>query len=631
MSRSIIFSGLFCLASLLGMSSLAFAEVDDDAVDILSRGPIHEAFAEPVVFNPEAGITIAKEPPEPIEEIPSEDKPEGYVAWIPGYWNWDEERDDFLWVSGFWRTLPPDREWEPGYWNRVPAGWQWVAGYWGSTAEDDVTYLPPPPASLEVGPSTTAPTVEHLWIPGCWSWVSARYAWKPGYWYAARPDWVWVPAHYVWTPRGCVFVAGYWDYPVAGRGMLNAPVCFNRPVYRNPHFTYCPRGVLDCTLITDCMFVRPRCNNYFFGDFYSARCVSLGYVPWFTFHATRGCYDPIYVHYHYNTCRTTPGVNWEHRWRDDYRHRCDNAPSRPPHQVINLAQYNVWTKQVTHHHEHALVKPVNLLVEQKKLPTQIIKLDDPTRIATLKMAHETRDYTKQRIALENKHFDIKPLEGNLPPGRQPSIQPAIPDTATKIKKPRSPIKLPTVTQPGQVTTLPVNKEIPGSKVKDIHTMPHIDKPNVGKPKIDLGDVTGRPTIVNPPENKPIVRNPGVVGREKPVNPDPIVKQPIVKQPKIENPIVREPPVRNLPKESKPINIPRENIPRNPMPMPRIEIPRNEAPKITIPKREIPRVEAPKITVPKVTAPKVTVPKPEVRVQPRIPMNIKPPRKVQEPK
>lgn len=33
--------------------------------------------------------------------LPPDQKPEGDdVAWIPGYWAWDDERNDFLWVSG---------------------------------------------------------------------------------------------------------------------------------------------------------------------------------------------------------------------------------------------------------------------------------------------------------------------------------------------------------------------------------------------------------------------------------------------------------------------------------------------------------------------------------------------------
>ncbi|MCF8145091.1 MAG: hypothetical protein K9N21_14335, partial [Deltaproteobacteria bacterium] len=37
-------------------------------VDILTHGPIHEAFAETVSFDPEAGIVVPKAPPNAITE-----------------------------------------------------------------------------------------------------------------------------------------------------------------------------------------------------------------------------------------------------------------------------------------------------------------------------------------------------------------------------------------------------------------------------------------------------------------------------------------------------------------------------------------------------------------------------------
>ena len=44
------------------------------------------------------------------------------VVWIPGYWSWDDSRNDFLWVSGIWRNLPPGRQWVPGYWSEAAGG-----------------------------------------------------------------------------------------------------------------------------------------------------------------------------------------------------------------------------------------------------------------------------------------------------------------------------------------------------------------------------------------------------------------------------------------------------------------------------------------------------------------------------
>ena len=106
---------------------------------VLTRGPIHEAFAQPVVFDAQAGITVNKEPPHPIAEMPPEEKPEGDdVEWIGGYWAWDADRNDFLWVSGIWRVEPAGLDWTPGYWSRTSDGWQWVSGYWAKSDAKEV-------------------------------------------------------------------------------------------------------------------------------------------------------------------------------------------------------------------------------------------------------------------------------------------------------------------------------------------------------------------------------------------------------------------------------------------------------------------------------------------------------------
>ena len=79
-------------------------------VEVLARGPVHEAFATPTT---EAVPTkpAPKEPPRPLDEMPPAEKPEGNVTWIAGYWAWDDDKNDYLWVSGTWRVAPPNRGW----------------------------------------------------------------------------------------------------------------------------------------------------------------------------------------------------------------------------------------------------------------------------------------------------------------------------------------------------------------------------------------------------------------------------------------------------------------------------------------------------------------------------------------
>jgi hypothetical protein len=120
-----------------------------DGVEVLTRGPVHEAFAETITFDPEPGVVVRKAPPAAIEELPPQQRPAGgNLAWIPGYWAWDDERTDFLWISGIWRALPPGRQWVPGYWAQSRQGFQWTSGYWADAAAIEIDYLPEPPATL---------------------------------------------------------------------------------------------------------------------------------------------------------------------------------------------------------------------------------------------------------------------------------------------------------------------------------------------------------------------------------------------------------------------------------------------------------------------------------------------------
>src|SRR5262249_52882676 len=84
-------------------------------VEVLARGPVHEAFAT-LAAEPVAAKPVPKKPPKALDEMPPDEKPEGDVIWMPGYWHYDDERQDFMWVSGVWRTPPPGKRWVAGYW-----------------------------------------------------------------------------------------------------------------------------------------------------------------------------------------------------------------------------------------------------------------------------------------------------------------------------------------------------------------------------------------------------------------------------------------------------------------------------------------------------------------------------------
>ncbi|MHB8972866.1 MAG: hypothetical protein ACYC4N_20685 [Pirellulaceae bacterium] len=369
----------------------------DGGVEVLTRGPVHEAFAETITFDPEPGVVVDKAPPEAIEELPPEQKPEGAnVDWIPGYWAWDDERSDFLWVSGIWRDLPPGRQWVPGYWGESGSGAQWTSGYWADANATEIDYLPEPPASLEEGPNIDAPSADHTWLPGCWIWQQNRYAWRPGYWATAQPNWVWIPAHYVWSPRGYVFNDGYYDYSVARRGVLFAPVYFNAGMNLRRGFSYSPVTVINSAVLSSHLFLRPSYGHYYFGDYYGSNYRATGFSPWFSFFSSRSGYDPFYAHQRWN--HRNDG-QWNNGLERDYAHRRDHEEARPP---------RTWKDQVDRRRRDGadydrnfdMAGSIDELSSRKEAPLRFQRVAQEQRELYGKRGQEVRDAREQRRNLE---------------------------------------------------------------------------------------------------------------------------------------------------------------------------------------------------------------------------------------
>jgi hypothetical protein len=307
-------------------------------IEVQARGPVHEAFAQPVSTQPEPSPVVPQAPPEPVPEEPPDQRPEGdNVQWIGGYWAWDADRNEFIWVSGTYRNVPPGQRWVPGYWENTPDGWRWVGGFWAPDTQAETPYLPQPPAPLNTDPSTPPPDDNSFYTPGVWVYRQTRYVWRPGFWRAYRPGLVWVPACYTWTPSGCVFVDGYWDYPLEDRGLLFAPVCFTRPLWQTPGWFYQPSYVVGCGPLLNAFFVRPGWGSYYFGDYYGAGYAGRGFQPWFAYGPRFR--DPLYGYYGWSH-RGNPG--WQAGLRQLYLDRVAGRAPLPPR---TLVQQNTLLRQ----------------------------------------------------------------------------------------------------------------------------------------------------------------------------------------------------------------------------------------------------------------------------------------------
>jgi len=441
----------------------------EEEFEVYTRGALHEAFAIPASNDVVVPPTVAKAPPELIEELPPEQQPEGEnVTWISGYWSWDEELEDYIWISGLWRDVPPDRQWVPGYWAQTPDGYQWVAGMWADNGPTTLVYLPTPPASVERGPSIEAPGPDYFYVPGCYEYRETRYLWRTGYWAPRQRDWIWVPAHYVHTPYGCCFVAGHWDYALVDRGLCYAPVRFHhhhrvRPAYR-------PAIVIDTwgDSLAMHLWVDQRRGCFTYGNYYETRHAH--YVPWYEHRGHGGGRDPLFAYYEWRN-----GPEYRQRLTGWHAHFVSNRDWRPPATYREQARY-MEARRSTNVNINLRVAVDITKINRDRDGDRDRNIQLPVNLKTVSRDddHRYREQSKSWIAAsqQRRQFEANPEGRGDRPGRpadQPEkVQPPrqlkldVPKTVAaverkEVQRPEAPDKMKNVTPDkprGEVARVP---------------------------------------------------------------------------------------------------------------------------------------------------------------------------------
>jgi len=572
---------IFALATALPLvrAQVTPAAQSEEDTQVLARGPVHEAFATTAEAPAGPAPIVVKQPPDPVEELPPDQKPDGdNVQWIPGYWHFDEDREDFIWISGFWRAAPPGRVWMPGGWREAMGGYQWVPGFWNQTAPQaqpnqpvapaQLEYLPPPPEPLEVGPSIAQPSETCFYVTGSWMYRTNRYLWRPGYWVEYRPNWVWAPATYRWTPGGYVFIDGYWDYPLANRGVLFAPVFF-RPGFRNrPNFLYTPAYAVPVTGLQTSLFIRRGFGSYFFGDYYTPQYYNAGYSSWAgvtiadnNFAAINGngfrrqpIYDPLWGYY---SVQNRNNAGWQNSIIQVNTGRYDGTYARPPrtlvqqNTVINnitnntTINNNIRTTNVTN---NTMVSSLTEL-QKTNVDLKFKPVAQQERVQEQKIAQEFRQVARER----NK------LEGNIATkGLTPTKATDAPQ-AVKLEVPKSAIQRASVAPAVAPPAAPVPVKIDPAKPIVPFKRPVVEAkvPENVKPADPVAPVPVKPVV-------PVKPNPVPVKPVDPVKPNPVPVKPV-------DPVKPNPVPTPMPVTPKPVPVPTPTpvAPKiNPVPAPK---------------------------------------------------------------
>lgn len=393
-----------------------------NGVEVMARGPIHEAYASPSV---EAKPTqpVAKKPPEPLEEMAPEERPDGDVVWIAGYWSYDDDRKDYLWVSGCWRVKPESKDWVPGYWREVGEQWQWVPGFWAQTAAaaapaggavtpaaaQSVTYYPTPPAPPNVAPPPPPPPTQPdlFWVPGYWQWNGVTYIWRAGHWSRIRDGYVYVAPRYVWTPTGYVFVPGYWDYAVSRRGVIYTPVFVNGAVVP-ASYVYTPAYAVSDVLVLDAMFVYPGYAHYYFGDYYGPAYANRGFVTTVVY--SRTYYEPVVV---YQRWQYRDNPNWFNLQVNIVLNRNAGLAPLPPRTLIEQQRIINNTTIVNNYftsinYNKPVLGPARTIMAARGIPSRRIDA-----VARAQIRQESRAL-QVAAATERRRTELAPT----PPGMQ---------------------------------------------------------------------------------------------------------------------------------------------------------------------------------------------------------------------
>ncbi|WP_319408370.1 hypothetical protein [uncultured Desulfosarcina sp.] len=371
----------------------------EEQPEVLTQGPVNEAFAQPFNLEDQTGLVAPTAPPADIEEVPPPERPAGeQFAWVPGYWGWDSDRNGYIWVSGCWRAVPPGMSWVPGYWAPSAEGWQWVAGFWTPAGNKEIDYLPPPPALTDVEPPGPPPSPDRIWVPPCWYWYHGQYRRRPGYWIAGQTNWVWMPSHYVWTPRGYVFANGHWDYSLGRRGVLFAPIYFPRPLYARPGFSYALSIAVDIGNLQFGLFTRPQYSHYYFGDYYDSAYIGIGIFPRFEVERRRTWYDPIYVHDRWRHRKDEP--QWAKHERQEYDRRRADKMLRPP-KTYREMERRVSKMPETRRKNFEIAAPMTRIVRKKK--TFTFKQNQPeARQQISRHSNDVHQFVKERSRWESQ-------------------------------------------------------------------------------------------------------------------------------------------------------------------------------------------------------------------------------------
>ena len=264
--------------------------------------------------------------------------------------------------------------------------------------------------------------------------------------------------------------------PSPGAACCFAPVYFNAGVYSRPGFYYSPAMVINPAVFASQLFLRPRYQHYYFGDYYAANYASAGFYPWFSFNNHQG-YDPIYAHQHWQHRQDRA---WDQNVQADFQNRRDHADARPP-RTLAAQRARAASDAKSPEGTFVVAAPLDRLAISKGSAMRFRPLDKQDRQDLAKQGQDVQNFSRER----------QQLDGNVTVGtvEKPTRQ----SPPARATLPKSPIVARSTDQPGNDHT-PAKRHVVLKPNLDVEPKPRsIGSSQVGDDAPNRSKIETRPT------------------------------------------------------------------------------------------------------------------------------------------
>jgi hypothetical protein len=221
-------------------------------------------------------------------------------------------------------------------------------------------------------------------------------------------------------------------------------VYFDAGVYARRGFSYSPRTVIDLSVFSDHLFLRPSYQHYYFGDYYAPSYRSGGFYASFSFNSSRHGYDPIYAHERWEHRQDR---DWENRVQAGFQNRRDHEDARPPRTLAGQMRLTTDAKK-SREKSLMVAAPFNQMASRKDTLMRFQPVAKEEQQQLVQRRQEVQAFSATRHKLEI---------GTVQPSAEKAVRPSGP---ARVVLPRSPIVAKSAAQLGKDQAPPKAREAP---------------------------------------------------------------------------------------------------------------------------------------------------------------------------